>query len=75
MNPEEAVQAHRDLDGDCLCRSTGAPSGWRRIHGLSPERLIVAAAEAGVNVAIPKPGDRAVRPRTDAGSVDHWWRL
>ncbi|MCB0931732.1 MAG: MBL fold metallo-hydrolase [Mycobacterium sp.] len=76
MNPEEAVQAHRDLDGGLLVPIHWgtfrlAPHPWAE----PPERLIVAAAEAGVNVAIPKPGDRAVHPRTDAGSVDHWWRL
>ena len=37
MNPEEAVQAHRDItDAGCWCPSTGAPSGWRPTPGRNP---------------------------------------
>ena len=78
MNPEEAVRAHLDLGrGD----ATGVmlPIHWATFR-LAPhpwsepaERLVVAAADAGVECAIPKPGGRVVPGgHTPA---DPWWRL
>jgi L-ascorbate metabolism protein UlaG (beta-lactamase superfamily) len=77
MNPEEAVRAHHDL--------TNAGSGllvpihWGTFR-LAPhpwaepiERLLAAAEPAGVNVVVPKPGQR-VDPARLSG-FDPWWRL
>ena len=77
MNPEEAVRAHLD--------SAAAGSGlWVPIHwgtfrlALHPwsepvERLIAAADPAGVEVAVPRPGQR-VDPDTSS-IIDRWWQL
>jgi len=72
MNPEEAVRAHGDLSGDVLL-----PIHWATFdlafHGWAEpaQRLCVAAAEAGVSLALPMPGQRisddAAPPRKD------WW--
>ena len=65
MNPEEAVQAHRDItDGGLLvpihwCTFRLAPHPWAE----PVERLLTAADEAGVDVAVPKPGGGAGRNR------------
>jgi L-ascorbate metabolism protein UlaG (beta-lactamase superfamily) len=77
MNPEEAVRAHRDLT------DSGAgllvPIHWATFR-LAPhpwsqpiERVLAAAAPAGVTVAVPRPGGRAEggSPPTD----QHWWQL
>ena len=62
MNPEEAVRAHLDVTEpgpDCWCRSTGRRSGWPRIRGRNPSSGCIAAADpAGVEVAVPRPGER-----------------
>jgi L-ascorbate metabolism protein UlaG (beta-lactamase superfamily) len=78
MNPEEAVQAHHDLNG-----TDGGgvlvPIHWGTFR-LAPhpwsepaDRLLEAAATAGVDVAVPKPGGR-VAP-AQAAPVEPWWRL
>jgi L-ascorbate metabolism protein UlaG (beta-lactamase superfamily) len=78
MDPEEAVAVHRDLNGD---NATGVmlPIHWATFR-LAPhpwaepaERLLVAANDAGVNVAVPRPGGRVV-PGEHA-ELDTWWRL
>jgi len=76
MNPEEAVQAHLDLNA--------SPSGllvpihWGTFR-LAPhrwaepvERLLAAADAAGIATAVPKPGG-SVRP--GAAAPRAWWRL
>lgn len=75
MNPEEAVRTHRDLnggDGGTLvpihwCTFRLAPHRWDE----PVERLLAAADDAGVVVAVPCPGER-IRP--GAGVVAPWWR-
>lgn len=77
MNPEEAVRAHLDVaeaDSGLL-----VPVHWATFR-LAPhpwaepvERLLRAADGAGVQVAVPKPGER-VQPET-ARPLDPWWRL
>ena len=61
MNPEEAVRAHQDL------KATGVlvPIHWATFR-LAPhpwaepaDRLLDAAREAGVQIAVPRPGGRA----------------
>jgi L-ascorbate metabolism protein UlaG (beta-lactamase superfamily) len=77
MNPEEAVRAHRDITnpGSGLL----VPVHWGTFR-LAPhpwaepvERLLAAAEPAGVDVAIPKPGERVDPARPPA--FDPWWRL
>ena len=74
MNPEDAVQAHIDVNGGLLvpihwCTFRLAPHPWAE----PIERLLVSAAAAGVKVAVPKPGER-VDPTAVAES-DPWWRF
>lgn len=76
MNPEEAVHAHCDLNA-------AAPGGvlvpihWGTFR-LAPhpwaepaDRLLAAAAEANVDIAVPRPGGRVV---PGGGGVEAWWR-
>lgn len=77
MNPEDAVQAHTDLNGTAggtlvpihWCTFRLAPHPWAE----PAERLIHAAAGAGVDIAVPRPGGRVV-PGV-GGAVEPWWRL
>jgi len=74
MNPEEAVQAHRDVGGRLL-----VPIHWGTFRLASHpwaepiERLLVAAQASGVEVVVPRPGER-VDP-TGRAEVDPWWRF
>ncbi|MBV8860351.1 MAG: MBL fold metallo-hydrolase [Mycobacterium sp.] len=74
MNPEEAVQAHLDVNGRLLvpihwCTFRLAPHPWAE----PIERVLAAADAAHVDVAVPKPGQR-VDPAA-AEPVEPWWRL
>jgi L-ascorbate metabolism protein UlaG (beta-lactamase superfamily) len=74
MNPEEAVQAHLDVNGRLLvpihwCTFRLAPHPWAE----PIERVLAAADAAQVQVAVPKPGQR-VDPAATA-QVEPWWRL
>lgn len=74
MNPEEAVRAHRDVNGALLvpihwCTFRLAPHPWAE----PVERLLEAASQAGVDVAVPKPGYR-LDPSTPP-VLDPWWQL
>jgi L-ascorbate metabolism protein UlaG (beta-lactamase superfamily) len=74
MNPEDAVQAHIDVNGGLLvpihwCTFRLAPHPWAE----PIERLLAAAGAAGVKVAVPKPGER-VDP-TAVVESDPWWRF
>ena len=77
MNPEEAVRAHLDIAeaGSGLL----VPIHWGTFRlALHPwsepvERLIAAADSAGVEVAVPRPGQR-VDPDTSS-IIDRWWQL
>lgn len=74
MNPEEAVQAHLDVNaGGVLvpihwCTFRLAPHPWAE----PADRLVAAADAAGVDIAVPRPGGRVV---PGAGAVEPWWRL
>jgi hypothetical protein len=75
MNPEEAVQAHRDLGGGGVM----VPIHWATFR-LAPhpwaepaERVVEAAAAAGVQVGVPRPGGRVVAD--EMPQIERWWRL
>lgn len=77
MNPEEAVQAHLDLNaqspGGVLvpihwCTFRLAPHPWAE----PADRLVDAAAGAALDIAVPRPGGRVLPER---GIVEPWWRL
>lgn len=77
MNPQEAVQAHRDLgahaSGGVLvpihwCTFRLAPHPWSE----PADWLVQAAAEAAVDIAVPKPGGRVLPGR---GELEPWWQL
>ena len=71
LNPEEAVQAHRDLRGDAFlpihwCTFDLALHTW-----VEPvERLLAAGRD--VRLMIPRPGER-VEPAA-VTEPDGWWR-
>jgi L-ascorbate metabolism protein UlaG (beta-lactamase superfamily) len=74
MNPEEAVQAHVDVNGGLLvpihwCTFRLAPHPWAE----PIERLLAAAGAANVAVAVPKPGGRV--DTTATAEFEPWWRL
>lgn len=77
MNPEEAVRAHHDLNGE-PGRGVLVPVHWGTFRlaphrwGEPADRLVQAADSHGVTAVIPKPGGRVVpgahpEPQT-------WWR-
>lgn len=72
MTPEEAVRAHLDLRGDLL-----VPVHWATFDlafhrwAEPPTRLVRAAAQNNVAVAVPRPGERIDgRKRTP---LTDWW--
>jgi L-ascorbate metabolism protein UlaG (beta-lactamase superfamily) len=79
MNPEEAVRAHLDIaeaDAGLL-----VPIHWATFR-LAPhpwaepvERMLRAADKAGVQVAVPKPGQRVHQDTNATATFDPWWRL
>lgn len=83
MNPEEAVAAHRDLNGGVGGATGGVllPIHWATFRlaphpwGEPAERLLTAAEEAGVDCAVPRPGGRVVPAAHTDPAGDRWWRL
>jgi len=79
MNPEEAAQAHCDLNGEHVGHGVLVPIHWATFRlGPHPwaepaEHLVEAAAAAGVDIAMPKPGGRVVPSAPSA--PDWWWQL
>lgn len=78
MTPEEGVRTHLDL---CGAASEGAllPIHWGTFN-LAPhpwhepgERMLTAAAGAGVRVAVPPPGG-SFEPAAPELPVAPWWR-
>lgn len=72
LDPEEAVRATAELRGGLLlpihwCTFVLAPHPWAE----PVERLLVAAATAGVRVAVPRVGDRV--DVADPPGLDPWW--
>ncbi|GAA1394280.1 MBL fold metallo-hydrolase [Kitasatospora putterlickiae] len=72
MTPEDAVLAHRELNAELLL-----PVHWCTFNlGLHPwsepvERLLVAAKEHGVRLAVPRPGERV--DVDNPPELDGWW--
>ncbi|MFI9271957.1 MBL fold metallo-hydrolase [Kitasatospora sp. NPDC052896] len=72
MTPEDAVLAHRDLDGGLL-----VPVHWCTfnlgLHRWSEpiERLVGEAKAQGVPLVVPRPGERV--DVADPPELDHWW--
>ena len=84
MNPEEAVRAHLDVAE--AGKGLLLPIHWATFR-LAPhpwaepiERLLAAADPAGVEVVVPRPGERvdaATRTRLaadPASTFDPWWQ-
>ncbi|MGL4305618.1 MAG: MBL fold metallo-hydrolase [Mycobacteriaceae bacterium] len=78
MNPEEAVQSHLDLNSsDADNHGVLVPIHWATFnlafHPWSEPitRLLAAAAEKGVKVSVPKPGQRLDAQQLPV--VDQWW--
>ncbi|GIL36082.1 MBL fold metallo-hydrolase [Phycicoccus sp. DTK01] len=72
LDPEEAVRATVELGGGLLlpihwCTFVLAPHPWAE----PVERLLVAAATEGVQVAVPRVGDRV--DVADPPGLDSWW--
>lgn len=74
MNPEEAVRAHLDITESGLL----VPIHWATFR-LAPhpwaepvQRLLAAADPAGVQVAVPRPGQRVDH---QSPALDPWWQL
>ncbi len=74
MNPEEAVQAHREVGG---AQGLLLPIHWGTFNlafhpwAQPPRRLLAAAAESGVEVRVPEPGQRIEVARPPAQKT--WW--
>ncbi len=70
LNPEEAVAAHRDLDGGLLI-----PIHWATfdlaLHSWAEPMQRLLAAGDGLRIATPRPGER-VDPN-DAIATNGWW--
>lgn len=72
MTPEETVRAHRDLRADVLL-----PVHWATFNlGFHPwsepvDRVVEAAAAAGVRLVVPRPGDRV--DATALPEPRDWW--
>jgi L-ascorbate metabolism protein UlaG (beta-lactamase superfamily) len=72
IGPEQAIAAHVQARGGVFI-----PVHWGTfdlaMHGWTEpvERVLVAAARAGVRVLVPRPGGR-VEP-TEATAVERWW--
>lgn len=73
MTPEEGLAAHLDVRGGLL-----VPVHWATfvlaMHDWSEpvERVLTAAEEKEVRVAIPRPGERI--DVAEPPKADHWWR-
>ncbi len=73
MDPEQLVQAHRDLRGDALI-----PVHWATFNLAFHDwnepilRVAQAAGPAGVRLVVPRPGE-SVEPGS-RGALAEWWR-
>jgi L-ascorbate metabolism protein UlaG (beta-lactamase superfamily) len=76
VDPEQAVELHEQVRGRLL-----VPVHWGTVnlsyHGWTEpaERVIVAARQRGVALAIPRPGEmlEPVEPPAEPPPVQRWW--
>ena len=72
MDPEEAVRAHGDLGGRVLLPIHWATFNLAFHRWAEPvERTLTAAAAKGIEVAVPRPGERI--DVLDPPPVTDWW--
>ncbi|RZU33953.1 MBL fold metallo-hydrolase [Blastococcus saxobsidens] len=72
MDPEEAVRAHGDLGGAVLIPIHWATFNLAFHRWAEPvQRLLAAAASRGVEVAVPRPGERI--DLLDRPPLHDWW--
>ncbi|MGY1815139.1 MBL fold metallo-hydrolase [Blastococcus sp. SYSU D00820] len=72
MDPEEAVRAHGDLGGGLLVPVHWATFNLGFHRWAEPvERLLAAAGRSGVQVAVPRPGERI--DVTAPPPLEDWW--
>lgn len=74
MDPEHAVQAHRDLRGGVMLPIHWATfnlgfHAWRE----PPDRAVAAAKKASVTLVVPKPGE-AIEIGGALPAIEEWWR-
>ena len=75
LNPEEAVQTHKDVRGRVMF-----PIHWGTFNlGLHPwdepaERLVRAANDADITLLMPRPGELMTIDATTKTQVSGWWR-
>jgi L-ascorbate metabolism protein UlaG (beta-lactamase superfamily) len=72
LTPEQAVDAHRNVRGKLLL-----PIHWGTFNMAfhawdEPVERVVAAAMAGTQLVVPRPGE-SVEPAI-ARAVEPWWR-
>jgi len=73
LNPEQAVDAHKELRGDLLL-----PIHWGTFNlafhawDEPAERVVAASLANGTRVIVPRPGE-SIEPAT-ARPVEPWWR-
>jgi L-ascorbate metabolism protein UlaG (beta-lactamase superfamily) len=74
MSPEEAVQAHRDVNGRVMLPVHWATFNLAYHAWADPvERAVAAARTAGVDIVVPKPGE-FVEPGGEPRARAEWWR-
>jgi L-ascorbate metabolism protein UlaG (beta-lactamase superfamily) len=71
LNPEQAVQAHHDLQGDLFVPIHWASFDLALHSWAEPVQRLLAAGE-GLRIAVPRPGERVVAD--DAPNPDGWWK-
>ena len=71
LNPEEAVQAHRDLRGGLFVPIHWATFDLALHTWEEPVERLLAAGE-GIRIAVPRPGERVIG--NDPSTPDGWWR-
>jgi L-ascorbate metabolism protein UlaG (beta-lactamase superfamily) len=72
MDPEEAVRAHGDLGGRVLLPVHWATFNLAFHRWAEPvQRLVAAARRSGVELAVPRPGQRV--DLADLPPLEDWW--
>lgn len=72
LDPDEALQVHRDVRGDVLLPIHWATFDLAFHPWAEPVERLVEAATEGVRIALPRPGERIDLPGELPSSP--WWR-